>query len=216
MSCELAGDGADDAAEWLPQLLDVRCPGHRTAVTQMHDFLVRATRRELYRGSTPFTTKEIDDIADQVAADSLLAVLAKLPSFRGESKLTTWAYRFVVHELSNRLRCRRRHTWGPSIELDHGDWDAFFAGQSHHNPSRHAEAQEMMVAVGQAFTAVLTGQQRRVFIEAVIDGVPPTAVAEKYGMSRNALYKSIFDSRRKIRSFLTAHGFEVDGSALTD
>jgi RNA polymerase sigma-70 factor, ECF subfamily len=215
MSGDLTGDGAGDSAEWLRRLLDERRPGHRTAVAQMHDFLVRAARRELYRGSTAFTTKEIDDLADQVAADSLLAVLAKLPAFRGESKLTTWAYGFVVLELSNRLRCRRRHTWGPSLELDHQDWDPVFADHPNHNPCRHAEAQEMMAAVGRAFTAVLTEQQRRVFIETVIDGVPPTAVADKYGMSRNTLYKNIFDSRRKIRSFLTAHGFEVDGSALT-
>lgn len=73
----------------------------------------------------------------------------------------------------------------------------------------------MVAAVGQAVATVLTGRQRDVFIEAVVEGASPNAVAGKYGMSRNTLYKSIFDSRRKIRRFLAANGFEVDGSALT-
>lgn len=73
----------------------------------------------------------------------------------------------------------------------------------------------MMAAVGQAFTSVLTDRQRRVFIEVVVEGAPLNVVASTYGMSRNTLYKSIFDSRRKIRRFLAANGFEVDGSALT-
>ncbi|WP_197379423.1 RNA polymerase sigma factor [Mycolicibacterium mengxianglii] len=216
MSCDLAKGGVDDdPAEWLRQLLDEWCPGHRSAVTRMHDFLVRVARRELYRGSMRFTDKEIDDIATQVAADALLAVLAKLGSFRGESKLTTWAYQFVVLELSNNLKCRRRHSWAPRVQMDHADWD-LFADRLHHNPSRHAEAHEMVAAIGQAVTTVLTDRQRRVFIETVVEGAPANAVADKYGMSRNTLYKCIFDSRRKIRSFLTANGFEVDGAPLTD
>src|SRR4051794_14974831 len=40
MSGDLTGDGAGDSAEWLRRLLDERRPGHRTAVAQMHDFLV--------------------------------------------------------------------------------------------------------------------------------------------------------------------------------
>lgn len=50
----------------------------------------------------------------------------------------------------------------------------------------------MMTAVGQAVTTVLTDRQRDVFIEAVVEGKPPNAVAGKYGMSRNTLYKKHF------------------------
>lgn len=217
MSCE-ANEYAiadDDSAQWWRELLDERCAGHHDAVTLMHGFLIRVARRELYRGGTAFTTREIDDIAAQVAADSLVAVLGKLSSFRGDSKLTTWAYRFVVLELSNTLKCRRRHAWIPRLAMELDDWDGF-AERIHHDPSRHAEAREMMAAVGHAVSAVLTDQQRRVFLEAVVEGAPPRTVADKYGMSRNTLYKSIFDSRRKIRGFLTANGFDVDGGALPD
>ena len=33
----------------------------------------------------------------------MLAILGKLDSFRGESRFTTWAYRFVVLEVSSKL-----------------------------------------------------------------------------------------------------------------
>ncbi|MCV7063922.1 sigma-70 family RNA polymerase sigma factor [Mycolicibacterium vaccae] len=181
----------------------------------MHEFLFTAARRELYRRSGTFTGKEVNDLAHQVAADALLALLAKLPSFRGESRLTTWAYTFAALELSNKLKCRRRHSWTPRAPMDRDDWDNF-PDRVHHNPSRYAEAREMMTAVTQAVTTELTDRQRDVFIEAVVEGKPPNVVADKYGMSRNTLYKTIFDSRRKIRRFLAANGFDVDGPALTD
>ncbi|WNG90338.1 RNA polymerase sigma factor [Mycobacterium sp. ITM-2016-00317] len=181
----------------------------------MHEFLFKAARRELYRRSGTFTGKEVNDLALQVAADALLAVLAKLPSFRGESQLTTWAYRFAALELSNKLKCRRRHSWTLRAPMDHDDWDNF-PDRVHHSPSRHAEAREMLTAVTQAVTTVLTERQRDVFIETVVEGNPPNDVADKYGISRNTLYKSIFDSRRKIRRFLAANGFDADGPALTD
>ena len=39
----------------------------------------------------------------QAAGDAMLAVLAKLADFRGESRFITWAYRFVVLEVSAKL-----------------------------------------------------------------------------------------------------------------
>ncbi|WP_199256142.1 sigma-70 family RNA polymerase sigma factor [Mycolicibacterium mengxianglii] len=75
------------------------------------------------------------------------------------------------------------------------------------DPSRHAEAQELMAAVRHATDTVLTDRQRTLFIAAVIGGAPPNVLALRFGMSRNAVYKSIFDSRRKILGFLVANDY---------
>jgi RNA polymerase sigma-70 factor, ECF subfamily len=40
----------------------------------------------------------------------MVALLAKLADFRGESRFMTWAYRFVILEASARLG---RHYWPP-------------------------------------------------------------------------------------------------------
>ena len=46
----------------------------------------------------------LDDLATQSADDALVAVLAKLDDFRGESRFTTWAYKFALLEAAVRLR----------------------------------------------------------------------------------------------------------------
>ena len=42
--------------------------------------------------------EELEDLATQAADDALVAVLAKLGEFRGESRFTTWAYKFALLE----------------------------------------------------------------------------------------------------------------------
>ena len=64
--------------------------------------------------------KELTDLAHQAADDAMLAILAKLAGFRGESRFMTWAYRFVMLEVSSKLG---RHYWrDPPVALDAGQW----------------------------------------------------------------------------------------------
>ena len=57
----------------------------------------------------------------QAADDAMLAILAKLGDFRGESRFITWAYRFVMLEVSSKLG---RHYWrNPPVALDAGQWE---------------------------------------------------------------------------------------------
>ena len=53
----------------------------------------------------------------------------------------------------------------------------------------------------------LTEHQRRVFTAIVVDGVPLDALVAELGSSRNALYKTMFDARRKLRASLVADGY---------
>src|SRR5262249_410713 len=51
---------------------------------------------------------ELDDLAYQAAADALLAITGKLGQFRAGSRFTTWAYKFVIFEVSAKIG---RHFW---------------------------------------------------------------------------------------------------------
>ena len=53
----------------------------------------------------------------------------------------------------------------------------------------------------------LTEHQRRLVTAIVVDGVPLDALAAELGSSRNALYKTMFDARRKLRISLVADGY---------
>ena len=80
-------------------------------------------RGELQRrsGQLRITGPELDDLAYQATADALLAIVAKLDQFRGESKFTTWAYKFVIFEVAAKIG---RHFWSnQTVPMDAEDWE---------------------------------------------------------------------------------------------
>jgi RNA polymerase sigma-70 factor, ECF subfamily len=134
----------------------------------------------------------------------MLAILAKLAEFRGESRFITWAYRFVILEVSSKLG---RHYWrNPAVALDAAQWERF-PDRLGLDPHQHAEAAAILAEVRHVVDTELTAHQQRIFIAIVVDGIPLNALAEKMGLQRNAIYKVIFDARRKIRCALVAKGY---------
>jgi hypothetical protein len=67
------------------------------------------------------TGPELEDLTYRATADALVAITRKLGQFRGESRFTTWAYRFVILEVSDKIG--RRFWRNPSVPLDAEDWD---------------------------------------------------------------------------------------------
>lgn len=70
-----------------------------------------------------------------------------------------------------------------------------------------------MVALRTVVEEELTERQRLVFTAIVVDGVPVDALAVRLDSNRNALYKTMFDARRKIRAALVAKGYLAPDSA---
>ena len=134
----------------------------------------------------------------------MLAILAKLADFRGESRFTTWAYRFVILEVSSKLG---RHYWrNPPVALDAGQWERL-PDRLGTDPARHAESAGILAEVRRVVDDELTPHQRRVFVAIVVDEIPLDALAARLGLQRNTIYKVIFDARRKIRRALVAKGY---------
>ena len=58
---------------------------------------------------------DYDDLAQQSADDALVAILRKLDDFRGESRFTTWAYKFALYEAAaKRAQARLAGTRDPA------------------------------------------------------------------------------------------------------
>jgi RNA polymerase sigma-70 factor, ECF subfamily len=53
----------------------------------------------------------------------------------------------------------------------------------------------------------LSPRQRQVFAALVVHGVPLDALVIELGSSRGAIYKMMFDARRKLRAALAADGY---------
>ena len=197
-----------DSAAWLRALAGTG-PPRDAALARLHAMLVRIARREAARRGLqlPFSGPELDDLADQAAADALPAITAKLGQFRGDSRFTTWAYKFVIFEVSEKIG---RHFWRhPAVSRDAEDWDRLPA-RIGVDPAQEAEARDLLAALRRAVDEQLTPRQRQVFVSLVLHGVPLDALVIELGSSRGAIYKTMFDARRKLRAALAANGYLDD------
>jgi RNA polymerase sigma-70 factor (ECF subfamily) len=200
-----------DSATWVRSLTGP-AEQREAALARLHEMLLRIAHSELRRrsGQLRITGPELDDLAYQAAADALLAITAKVGQFRGDSRFTTWAYKFVILEVSAKVG---RHFWAswanPPVPMDAEDWDRL-PDRFGLEPAREAERRELTGAVRRAVDEQLTPRQRQVFVAIVLDGVPLDALAVRLGSTRNALYKTMFDARRKLRAALAANGYLDD------
>ncbi|MBR7827197.1 sigma-70 family RNA polymerase sigma factor [Actinospica sp. MGRD01-02] len=202
-----------ESAEWVAALTG---PAAERAQREarLHGMLVRVALHELGRRRTTspwLAGVELEDLAHQAAADAMLAILRKLGTFRGESRFTTWAYRFVILEVSAKLG---RHYWRvhPPVALEAEAWERL-PDRFGLDPAEHVQRAELVRAMGRAVDETLTAHQRRLFTAIVLEGTPLDALAVRLGTNRNAIYKTVFDARRKIRAYLVANGYlEQEGT----
>jgi RNA polymerase sigma-70 factor (ECF subfamily) len=182
-------------------------PAREAARDRLYALLLRIARGEVHRrGGGPFRIAgpESDDVAHQAAADALLAIETKLDQFRGESRFTTWAYKFVMFEVSRTLG---RHFWRrPHASMDVEAWERL-PDRFGLDPARESEWRDLLAALRRAVDEVLTDRQRQIFVAIVLNAVPLDTLVEELGASRNAIYKMLFDARRKIRVALVANGY---------
>jgi len=200
-----AGPVDPESAEWLGALAGSGAQ-REAALARLHGMLLRVAQRECRRRGPRLriTGPELEDLAYQAAGDALLAITRKLGQFRGESRFTTWAYKFVILEVSDKIG---RHFWrNPGVPLDAEDWDRL-PDRFGFDPAREAEWRDLLAALRRAVDTELSPRQREVFVAIVVNGVPLDALVIQLGSSRGAIYKVMFDARRKLRAVLAANGY---------
>jgi RNA polymerase sigma-70 factor (ECF subfamily) len=204
---ETAAEPVDDSRLWLARL---RATGaeREAAVAELHVLLLKAARFEVNRrrSSLPHLRgDDHDDLAQQSADDALLAVLRKLDDFRGESRFTTWAYKFALLEAG--VKVRRRAWQGREIPIAEEAWSALADGGA--PAERRAEDGELFAALREEIERSLSPRQRDVLVAVTLNGVPIDVLAQRLETTRGALYKTLHDARRKLRDSLAARGFEL-------
>jgi RNA polymerase sigma-70 factor, ECF subfamily len=196
-----------ESEQWVEQLRKGH-PRRERTVHKLHDMLRRAAFHELARRRGQMGSidgPELDDLAQQAADDALMNILARLDDFRGLSRFTTWAYKFVVFEVSGKVS---RHAWrrhAPSSE------DLVFEqlpDSLSPKPPERVERREQLDALSAAI-GKLTERQREVFVAVALNEVPIDVLAVQLGTNRNALYKNLFDARRNLRACMAAAGHPV-------
>ena len=173
------------------------------AQRRLHDVLLRASRHQIWRLRDLLPgagAGELEDLAQQAADDALVAVLHQLPSFEGRSRFTTWAYKFGVYHAGVAVR---RQAWrNREVPLP----DTVPLVDTSPTPADLSEAAQLASAVRAAIESALTPHQRRVVLALLVEEVPIDVLADRLGTTRNALYKTLHDARRRLRTALTAEG----------
>jgi RNA polymerase sigma-70 factor, ECF subfamily len=198
-----AGDRA--SRRWVEQL-DPDHPHREHAAAKLHDVLQGAATHELHRRRghlRGLSGPELDDVAQQCADDAMMKILARIDDFEGLSRFTTWAYKFVIFEVSSKVA---RHAWQrhpPSAEEP--TWERL-ADTRTPKPGDQAERREQLAVLVKAVEEDLTPRQREVFVAIALNDVAIDVLALQLGSNRNAIYKNLFDARRKLRASLAAAG----------
>ena len=198
-----------DSRAWLADLRG-EGPVREDAVARLHALLLRAALFEVSRRRPMLPHlrgNDLEDIAQQAADDALVSLLARLDDFRGESRFTTWAYKFALLEAAVKLR--RRAWQGREVPLKPESWALIGTGGI--SPDEEAEQSELLRAIQDAIETVLTPHQRTVLVALALNGVPIDVLAERLTTTRGALYKTLHDARQKLRRHLTDAGLALEG-----
>jgi len=199
-----------DAASrrWIERLGGVG-PGREAAIAELHDLLLRAASFEVGRrcASLPqFRGGDQRDIAQQSADDALVAILGKLDDFRGESRFTTWAYKFALYEAAASVR--KRAWQGRELPLEADAWPRVADPGS--APHREAETSDLLAAIREEVESSLSPHQREVLVALALNEVPIDVLAERLNTTRGALYKALHDARKRLRSALVKRGMSLE------
>ena len=191
-----------DPQDWPAALV---LPGARQdqALRRLHALMVKAARHQVWRmrGMLPGADAgTLEDLANGAADEALTVLLAKLDTFEGRSRFTTWAYKFAILQAATEVR---RQAWAQrEVSLDDTDlWCDAGPG-----PEQHAEAADLARAVAEAMQVALTPYQRRIAVALLVDNVPIDVLAERLGTTRGALYKALHEARGRLRAHLGTTG----------
>ena len=121
------------------------------------------------------------------------------------ARLHEMLLRVAIHELYRRGPAFR--IGGPELEVlaceaandDVEDWERLPAGSTA-DPLALIQQRELIAAVQRAMTEILTDHQRYDFLAIVVNRIPMDTMVSQSGSNPGAIYKTIFDARRKIRA----------------
>jgi RNA polymerase sigma-70 factor (ECF subfamily) len=195
--------------EWVALLSN---PPHEQAIDELRAILIRGLKPALFK----YVDQELEQFVEDTAQDALLKILDNIHSFRGESKLTTWAMKIAVRE---GLTVLRRKKWnnislndlrGPNPDSDSSEIFSEKFASKDASPEL-STAQKMMVEkVEGIIKNVLTDKQRTAITALMIHDLPVTVVAEKMNTNRNNLYKLVHDARKKMKTEFEMQGIDPE------
>ena len=192
--------------EWLN---DLRADGDQreSALMDLRALILRGLPFALAGKLSP-DNPQFEALAEDIAQETLLKVLAHLDTFEGRSQFTTWVQKIAVREALSELRRRRwRDVPLPDMVNNDGNDSAPHEMPDYQpGPEVITERNDLLRRVNRIIAEELTEKQRRAVDALAIRGVPVETVASQMKMKPNALYKLLYDARARLKRRLEAEG----------
>ncbi|MCB1273604.1 MAG: sigma-70 family RNA polymerase sigma factor [Leucobacter sp.] len=189
--------------EWIGQLTAEGRTRDR-AIRYLRDLLLKAAAHQVHRLAlhSALGSARTEEVIHSAANEATVAVMAKLHTFEGRSRFTTWAFKFGI--LHANAEARKAQWKGRELAIDeYVDLPA----ETALSPDSAAEASDLQRAVARGLETALTSHQRSVATALLLHDVPIDVFAERTGATRGAVYKTLHDARKRLRQFLADEGF---------
>ncbi|MBI3762475.1 MAG: sigma-70 family RNA polymerase sigma factor [Chloroflexi bacterium] len=197
---------------WLWALSEQPGEAQAEALQDLREFLLRAVLvyLTLHRSDLAgWGRQAVHDLAEDLAQETVLEIRENLAGFRGESKFTTWAYRFIINRAASELR-RQRYRNLSLDQLREEEPAAFQAALSDRDalgrvdPDQMVERRYYLNLLREIVETELNERQRAAIVGVHLQGRSMDEVAAALGLSRNALYKLLHDARKRLKARLAA------------
>ena len=136
--------------------------------------------------------------AEEVAQEAFMAAWKGLPSFRGESKFSSWLYQLTTNEAINFLRKEKRHRAVTPLEDEMEPATGDTAQQA-------AEAKELQQALQQALDA-LTPEHRQIFLLRQMRQLSYEEIGRLLGLESGTVKSRLNRAKKQLRQILLQQG----------
>jgi RNA polymerase sigma-70 factor (ECF subfamily) len=205
--------------EWLHEL-SATGEIQELALVELRDYLLRAVYiylRDRRPDLSKLDSSELYEMAEDFAQEALVAIQNNLENFRGDSKFTTWAYRFVINRAIDELRGRQYgHLSVESLtEQETAVFLPLTQAKQYTDPDLTAERRDIIQKILDILQSSLNERQRVAMLRVHFEEHSMPEVANDLNMTTNALYKLLHDARKKVKAELKArHLSEGDIMAI--
>jgi RNA polymerase sigma-70 factor (ECF subfamily) len=165
------------------------------------DEIVRQNQRRIYR--VIFLLVKDADTADTLTQECFLRAYQKQASFRGECAISTWLLRIAVNLARDHVKNRRASFWRRLVGLDDNveDTSSLHLVAPHSSPERALLARETLQEVWSA-VALLSPQQRTIFLLRFAEEMPLVEIAEVLGLKLGTVKAQLFRATNRVKEIV--------------
>ncbi len=192
-----------------PELVDAARAGNPAAF----EVLVLRYSERAYRAAFR-VVRDADDSRD-VVQDAFVKAYRGLESFESRSSFYTWLYRIVVNLALDR---RRREHRARSVEWDDTvahEIDPRASAPAAGSPELASRRREVRELVAQGVERLPDGQ-REVLLLREVDGLSYEEIADTMQISKGTVMSRLHYARKKMITFLRAHGVAPEDAEETE